>query len=140
MSLSKCAPWIFEREEHVVSPAEADAVTRLFSSLSQAEATAITAKRDHAGWLPLHSIAKFARGRHSIEVFAAVLKAHPQAAKEKHSQGWLPLHQVARHMGGAAGLQAIRLLLAEYPPTGRKGSTARWMAAASLCSASHGRL
>jgi hypothetical protein len=119
MSLSSCAPWVLEGEEHVVSFSEAETVKRLFASLSPAKAKAEAAKKD-CGWLPLHCVARNAKGRYSIAVLTAIFNAYPAAAKEQTPDGHLPLHYVARHMGGDEGLQAIDLLLAEYPQAAKE--------------------
>jgi hypothetical protein len=119
MALSKCAPWIGTGEEHEVSASEAEAVKRLFNSLSTAEAEAEAKEKDR-GWLPLHTVAVYAKGRYSIAVFVPIFNAYPSAAKEKTPDGSLPLHFVAQHMGGAEGPQAMQLLLKEYPQAAKE--------------------
>ena len=104
-----------------MSASEAEAVQRLFASvLSKAEAEEEAKMEDSSGWLPLHSVARYAQGPYSIAVFTPIFNAYPSAAKEKQPDGWLPLHLVACHMGGAEGLQAMQLLLKEYPQAAKE--------------------
>jgi hypothetical protein len=132
MSLRKCAPWIFDSGKHEVSASEAEAVKRLFASLSQADARAEAAKKESGNYLPLHYVAIRAQGRYSIEVFSAVLNAYPSAAKEKNSGGCLPLHFVARFMS-AEGLRAIQLLLEEYPQAAKEKNSGGYLPIHLIC-------
>jgi hypothetical protein len=108
-----------------VSASEAEAVKRLFDSLSTAEAEAEAAKKSSNGWLRLHKVAAYAKGRYSIAVFTAIFQ-QPQV-KEKNPDGHLPLHFVARNMGGAEGLQAMQLLLEEYPMAAKEKQLDGWL-------------
>jgi hypothetical protein len=56
-------------------PTEAEAVQRLFASLSPAEAKAVATERNSNGSLPLHCVARFAQGPSTmIEVFQALFR------------------------------------------------------------------
>lgn len=118
-----------------MSLAEAEAVKGLFASAlpedAKMEASKICSNND----LPLHSVAWCAKGRHAIEVFAAIFNAYPSAARETGSSGQLPLHDVARHMGIAeGGLQAMRLLLAECREAAGQVTSDQWLPVHLICS------
>lgn len=118
MALRKCAPWLFEGRDHIVSQAEAEAVNHLFGSVlpcADAETETELTKKDSNGFLPLHKVAAYAKGRYAIDVFRPMFIAYPLAAKRKTNSGALPLHIVARNMSGAEGVVAMRMLLKAHP-------------------------
>jgi hypothetical protein len=150
MALRKCAPWIWVNEPHEVTPSDAAAVQRLFSSsssdgsssstLSKAEEMEKEAKqRCSKGYLPLHKVANCAKGKDAMSVFRPIFNAYPSAAKEKGEGGWLPLHFVAWEMGdGDGGLEAMQLLLTEYPQAAKEKNMFGYLPIHYMCDNSKG--
>jgi hypothetical protein len=131
MALNSYAPWILSKTRpHEISSSEADAVKRLFASdLPAEEAEALQnelAKEDVWGRLPLHHVVWLTRGQHVMEVFTAIYKAYPSAARQRDHGGNLPLHILAENMGGAEWLEGMQLLLEDYPEAAKEQNSYGW--------------